>query len=110
VSGGDDGRRRASRRRRVWTSDDTATLVRMARAGYGDGEIGRHLGLSAAAVGRKRRALNIAAGVPARLRVVMARRALAMAANDHSHAYPPLSGRLPHSRRNRPATGFRQQS
>jgi hypothetical protein len=60
----------------VWTADAVATLVRMARAGYGDVEIGRHLGVSAAAVGRKRRELGIAGGVPLRLRIVMARRAL----------------------------------
>jgi hypothetical protein len=48
----------------------------MARAGYSDGEIGRHLGLSAAAVGRKRRALGVAGGIPQRLRIVSARRAL----------------------------------
>ena len=59
-----------------WTADAVGTLVRMARAGYSDVEIGRHLGLSAAAVGRKRRALDVAAGMPARLRIVMARRAL----------------------------------
>jgi len=62
--------------RRGWTADDAATLVRMARAGYSDVEIGGHLRLSAAAVGRKRRALNVAAGMPPRLRIVIARRAL----------------------------------
>jgi hypothetical protein len=60
----------------AWTIDETATLVRMARAGYGDVEIGRQLGLSAAAIGRKRRALGVTGGMPARLRIVIARRAL----------------------------------
>ena len=62
--------------RAAWSVDETATLVRMARAGYSDVEIGQHLGLSAFVIGRKRRALGIAAGVPARLRIVVARRAL----------------------------------
>lgn len=62
--------------RRGWTADGTATLVRMARAGYSDVEIGRHLGVSAAAIGRKRRALGIVGGVPPRLRILVARRAL----------------------------------
>ena len=57
-------------------ADAVATIVRMARAGYTDAEIGRHLSLSAAAVSRKRRALGVAPGVPARLRIVLARRAL----------------------------------
>ena len=62
--------------KRGWTADDAATLVRMARAGYSDVEIGGHLGVSAAAVGRKRRALGATGGMPARLRIVIARRAL----------------------------------
>jgi hypothetical protein len=60
----------------AWSEGDIATLVRMARACHSDPEIGRRLGLSAAAVGRKRRALGIAGGTPPRLRIVMARRAL----------------------------------
>ena len=67
---------RAAGGRAAWSVEETATLVRMARAGYSDVEIGRHLGLSAAAVGRKRRALGVAPGMPARLRIVLARRAL----------------------------------
>ena len=59
-----------------WPADDTATLRRMARGGYSDGEIGRHLGVSARAVGHKRRALGIEGGLPPRLRIVAARRAL----------------------------------
>jgi len=66
----------AATARRRWSADDTATLVRMARAGYSDIQIGRHLGVSAAAVGRKRRAMGIEGGVPLRLRIFMARRAL----------------------------------
>jgi hypothetical protein len=41
-----------------------------------DIEVGRQLGLTAAVIGRKRRALGVAAGLPARLRIVLARRAL----------------------------------
>jgi hypothetical protein len=63
-------------RSHTWTDDETATLVRIAGAGHSDVEIARQLGVSAAAVGRKRRALNVAAGMPARLRIVIARRAL----------------------------------
>jgi hypothetical protein len=70
-------------RRRTWTTDDTATLVRMARAGYTDVEIGRHLGLPPTGIGRKRRTLGISAGVPARLRIVIARRVLTEVAPFH---------------------------
>ena len=63
-------------RRHAWSLDDTATLVDMARAGSTDIEIGRRLGLSASAIGRKRRALKVAAGLPSRLRIFVARRAL----------------------------------
>ena len=63
-------------RRHAWSIDDTATLVDMAGAGATDLEIGRRLGLSAYAVGRKRRALSVAAGLPSRLRIIVARRAL----------------------------------
>jgi len=62
--------------RHAWSLDDTATLVDMARAGSTDIEIGRRLGLSASAIGRKRRALKVAAGLPSRLRIFVARRAL----------------------------------
>jgi hypothetical protein len=48
----------------------------MAGAGHSDVEIAARLGVSACVIGRKRRALGFAAGVPARLRIVLARRAL----------------------------------
>ena len=63
-------------RRHAWSIDDTAILVDMARAGSTDIEIGRQLGLSASAIGRKRRALKVAAGLPSRLRIFVARRTL----------------------------------
>jgi hypothetical protein len=62
--------------RQGWTAEAVEALGRMASAGHSDVEIGRQLGLSPAAVGRKRRALGIASGVPSRLRIVVARRAL----------------------------------
>jgi hypothetical protein len=68
-------------RAHAWTDDETATLVRLVGARHSDVEIGRHLGLSAAAVGRKRRALGFTAGVPPRLRIVVAR-TLAAAVED----------------------------
>jgi hypothetical protein len=51
----------------------------MAEAHHSDIEIARQLGLSAVTVGRKRRALGIAPGLPRRLRIVIARGALRMA-------------------------------
>jgi hypothetical protein len=65
-----------TRRSGPWTIEDTEMLAGMARAGHTDIEIGRRLGVSAFVIGRKRRALGVAAGVPARLRIVLARRAL----------------------------------
>jgi len=59
-----------------WSAEAVDTLIRMAGGGYTDAEIGRTLRVSAAAVGRKRRTLKVAAGVPPRMRISVARRAL----------------------------------
>lgn len=48
---------------RTWTPDDTATLKRMAGAGYSDGEIAKHLLRDKSAVTRKRNALHVSPGV-----------------------------------------------
>jgi hypothetical protein len=58
---------------RPWTPDDTATLKRMAAAGYSDAEIARHMGRDRDVVGRKRRAANIRPGVSPALTAMMAR-------------------------------------
>ena len=55
------------------TSDEIATLRRMARAGYSDAEIGRHLKRDRQAVGRMRRALNLEPGMPPAYRIIAAR-------------------------------------
>lgn len=47
---------------RTWTPDDTATLRRMARAGYSDGEIAQHLGYCRETVTRRRLCLGYTAG------------------------------------------------
>lgn len=44
---------------RKWTADDTATLRRMAAAGYSDGEIARHIGRDREVVRRQRDAIGI---------------------------------------------------
>jgi hypothetical protein len=49
-------------RGRTWTPDDTATLRRMARAGYSDGEIAQHLGYCRETVTRRRLCLGYTAG------------------------------------------------
>ena len=59
--------------RRPWSPADTATLTRMARAGYSDGEIGQHLGRDRSEVGRKRREMNVRPGVSAAGIAMMAR-------------------------------------
>jgi hypothetical protein len=61
---------------RAWPAEAVDMLVRMARGGHSDVEIAARLRLSPSAVGRKRRELGVAAGLPGRLRIVMARRAL----------------------------------
>lgn len=48
---------------RPWTPDDSATLKRMARAGYSDGEIARHLGFCRETVTRRRLCLGYAASL-----------------------------------------------
>ena len=58
---------------RPWSPADTATLRRMARAGYTDGEIGRHIGRHPKCVGEKRREERIEPGQPPALRIVTAR-------------------------------------
>lgn len=47
---------------RTWTPDDTATLKRMAGAGYSDGEIAQHLGFCRETVTRRRLCLGYTAG------------------------------------------------
>lgn len=46
----------------TWTTDHTATLKRMAGAGYSDGEIARHLGFCRETVTRRRLCLGYTAG------------------------------------------------
>jgi len=46
---------------RRWTAEHTATLKRMAAAGYSDGEIARHLGFAAVTVFYRRTHLGIGA-------------------------------------------------
>jgi hypothetical protein len=47
---------------RTWTPDHTATLKRMAGAGYSDGEIAQHLGFCRETVTRRRLCLGYTAG------------------------------------------------
>lgn len=47
----------------TWTPDHTATLKRMAGAGYSDGEIARHLGFCRETVTRRRLCLGYAASL-----------------------------------------------
>lgn len=58
---------------RPWTSEDTATLSRMARAGYSDGEIAAHMGRDKPFVTRKRNALQISPGVSPAMIAILAR-------------------------------------
>lgn len=48
---------------RLWTANDTATLRRMAGAGYSDGEIASHLGFARETVTRRRLCLGYAASL-----------------------------------------------
>lgn len=48
---------------RPWTPDDSATLRRMAGAGYSDGEIAAHLGFCRETVTRRRLCLGYAASL-----------------------------------------------
>lgn len=58
---------------KAWTADDTATLKRMASAGYSDGEIAQHLGRRRAIIQRKRASLTIRSGINPALTAMMAR-------------------------------------
>lgn len=58
---------------RPWTADDTATLRRMARAGYSDAEIGTHIGRDRQWVGRRRREMGITSGFNPALGAMVAR-------------------------------------
>lgn len=58
---------------RAWTPDDTATLKRMAGAGYGDAEIAQHINRDRDVIGAKRRALSIRPGLSPALTAAMAR-------------------------------------
>lgn len=60
-------------RGRLWTPADSATLRRMAAAGYSDVEIARHLDCDRQYVGRIRREMNIQPGQPPALRAMVAR-------------------------------------
>lgn len=48
---------------RPWNADDTATLKRMACAGYSDGEIAKHLGFCRETVTRRRLAQGFTASL-----------------------------------------------
>lgn len=58
---------------RPWTAADTATLRRMAGAGYSDGEIARHLSRQREVVCRHRAALGLRTGYRPALGLLMAR-------------------------------------
>ena len=60
-------------RNRTWTPDDTATLRRMARAGYSDGEIAQHLGYCRETVTRRRAAFHIERGMNLAMIAMLAR-------------------------------------
>ncbi len=47
---------------RMWSQDESATMRRMAEAGYTDGEIARHLGRDRPFICRKRNQLRIERG------------------------------------------------
>lgn len=50
-------------RGREWTFGEVATLRRMAKAGYTDGEIGRHLQRARTCICEKRKELDIPSGL-----------------------------------------------
>jgi IS30 family transposase len=58
---------------RTWTADDTATLSRMARAGYSDGEIAQHLGFCRETVTRRRASSHIERGMSLAMIAMLAR-------------------------------------
>ena len=58
---------------RAWTTDDRATLRRMAAAGYSDAEIARHLGRDRRTVCDQRHALGVQPGIRPALVAMMAR-------------------------------------
>lgn len=60
-------------RGKPWSPDDTATLKRMAGAGYSDGEIAEHMKRDRDLIGRKRREMGICPGVSPALAMMMAR-------------------------------------
>lgn len=53
--------------------DTDATIRRMARAGYSDVEIARHIGIDRQAVGRRRREMRVTPGQSPVLRAMVAR-------------------------------------
>jgi hypothetical protein len=57
----------------TWTPDHTATLKRMAGAGYSDGEIARHLGFCRETVTRRRAASRIERGMSLAMIAMLAR-------------------------------------
>jgi hypothetical protein len=58
---------------RAWTPSHTATLKRMASAGYSDGEIAQHLGRDRPFICRKRQQLQISRGLSPAMIAMMAR-------------------------------------
>ena len=58
---------------RPWTADDTATVRRMAGAGYSDGEIAQHLGFCRETVTRRRAAFHIERGMNLAMIAMLAR-------------------------------------
>ena len=60
-------------RSRPWSPEATATLKRMAGAGYTDGEIARHLGRDRTCILRKRQRLRINPGLPPAMIAMLAR-------------------------------------
>lgn len=59
--------------RRPWSQEDSATLRRMAQAGYSDGEIASHLGRDRTCILRKRQRLRISPGLPPAMIAMLAR-------------------------------------
>lgn len=58
---------------KIWTGEDTATLKRLANAGYSDAEIAAHMGRDAKVIGRKRREMRIERGISAALMAALRR-------------------------------------
>lgn len=58
---------------RPWSSQDDATIRRMARAGYSDVEIGQRLGIDRQCVRRRRDRMGIAPGFSRWHRAALAR-------------------------------------